>query len=85
MPSSPSIADTLGWALYQKGNYGEARDLLEEAVKADPRSASIEYHLGLTYVRLNSVAKAKSHLSRAVAIAPNSMTGKNAGTALARL
>jgi cellulose synthase operon protein C len=35
MPNSPSTADTLAWAYYYKGTYGFARDLLEDAIKAD--------------------------------------------------
>ena len=41
-PDSVSFADTLAWAYYQKGTYGLAIDLLEDAVKRVPRNPT--YH-----------------------------------------
>jgi tetratricopeptide (TPR) repeat protein len=53
MPDSPSTADTLAWAYYNKGTYGFARDLLEEALKTDPNNPTTQYHLGMVYSKLN--------------------------------
>ena len=33
MPDSPNAADTLGWIYYQKGVYGSAISMLQEALK----------------------------------------------------
>ena len=52
MPNSPNSADTLAWAYYYKGTYGLARDLLEDAIKTDANSASMQYHLGMVYGKM---------------------------------
>ena len=58
MPNSPNTADTLAWAYYQKGTYGFARDLLEDAVKSQPGDATMQYHLGMVYSKLKDKANA---------------------------
>jgi Flp pilus assembly protein TadD len=85
MPNSPSSADTLAWIYYQKGNYDSARDLLEEAIKAAPNDAAIHYHLGMTYAKLSNSTDAVTHLKKAVALAPNTQTAKDADKELALL
>ena len=82
MPDSPDTADTLAWAYYQKGNYDSARDLLEDAVKANPNSASIHYHLGMTYAKLSRKADAETQLKKAASLAPNTPTATDAQKAL---
>jgi tetratricopeptide (TPR) repeat protein len=85
MPNSPSTADTLAWAYYYKGTYSFARDLLEDALKADQDSASMQYHLGMVYAKLRDKNNATIHLKKALSMAPNSPTAKDATTALQRL
>ena len=78
MPNSPKTADTLAWAYYHKGTYAFARDLLEDAVKADPDSAAMQYHLGMVYSKLSDKSSAVVHLKKAVSLAPDSPTAKDA-------
>lgn len=85
LPNSSSTADTLAWAYYHKGNYSSARDLLEDALKAEPNNASIHYHLGLTYSKLSNNSDAALHLKKAAALAPNTQTAKDAEKALGQL
>ncbi len=85
MPNSPNTADTLGWAYYYKGTYSFARDLLEDALKADQENASMQYHLGMIYAKLRDKNNAAIHLKRAVSLAPDSPAAKDATTALQRL
>lgn len=85
MPDSPNTADTLAWAYYHKGNYSSARDLLEDAAKASPTTASIHYHLGMTYAKLSNKAGAAVELKKAAALAPNTQTSKDAESALGQL
>jgi tetratricopeptide (TPR) repeat protein len=85
MPNSPSTADTLAWIYYQKGNYSSARDLLEDAVKVSPDSASINYHLGMTYAKLSNKTDAVVHLKKAASLAPNTQTAKDADKELGLL
>jgi Flp pilus assembly protein TadD len=82
MPNSPDTADTLAWAYYYKGAYGFARDLLENALKTEPNNASMQYHLGMVYGKLGDKSTAAIHLKKAVSLAPDSPTGKDARAAL---
>ena len=85
MPNSDSTADTLAWVYYQKGSYSSARDLLEDALKTSPNNAAIHYHLGMTYSKLSNPTDAVNHLKKAVALAPNTQTSKDAEKALGSL
>ncbi len=82
MPDSPSTADTLAWAYYCKGTYVFARDLLEEAVKTEPTNPTMQYHLGLVYSKLADKNSAVIHLKKAITLAPESSSAKDAKTAL---
>jgi tetratricopeptide (TPR) repeat protein len=85
LPDSPSTADTLAWAYFYKGTYRFARDLLEDAVKAEPDNAAIQYHLGMVYSKLRDRNDAETHLKKALSLQPNSTTGKEARAALSGL
>lgn len=82
MPNSPNTADTLAWAYYTKGAYGFARDLLEEELKSDANNATMQYHLGMVYSKLGDKSDAAAHLRKAVSLAPDSPSAKNASAAL---
>ena len=81
-PNSPDFADTLAWAYYYKGTYAFARDLLEDAVKTDPNSAAMQYHLGMVYSKLRDKNNAALHLKKAISLAPDSQAAKDAKAAL---
>jgi tetratricopeptide (TPR) repeat protein len=82
MPDSPNSADTLAWAYYYKGTYGYARDLLEDALKKNPNSATMQYHLGMVYSKLMDKGNAAIHLKKAISLEPDSQAAKDARTAL---
>jgi tetratricopeptide (TPR) repeat protein len=82
MPNSTTTADTLAWAYYYKGTYGFARDLLEDAIKINPNSAAMQYHLGMVYSKLRDKNDAAIHLRKAMSLAPDSPTAKDAQAAL---
>jgi tetratricopeptide (TPR) repeat protein len=82
MPNSPNSADTLAWAYYNKGTYGFARDLLEDAVKVSPNSANMQYHLGMVYSKMRDKTNAALHLKKAISLAPGTQDAKDAQTAL---
>lgn len=82
LPNAPNTADTLAWAYYHKGTYGFARDLLEDAIKIDPNSASMQYHLGMVYSKLQDKTNAANHLKKAISLAPGSPAAKDARAAL---
>ena len=66
MPNTPAVADTLGWAYYQKGTTGLAVEMLQDAVKETPNSATYHYHLGMAYSKSGDRQRAKSELEKAM-------------------
>lgn len=82
MPDSPNTADTLAWAYYYKGTYQFARDLLEDAINTNPDSAPMQYHLGMVYTKLRDKHSALIHLKKALSLAHDSQTAKDARAAL---
>jgi tetratricopeptide (TPR) repeat protein len=75
MPNSPNAADTLGWAYYQKGIYHSAIDQFLESLRLNqqnggPDSATVHYHLGLAYQKVNQNTLAREHLEKAVKLKP---------------
>ena len=70
MPNSPNVADTLGWAYFHKGIYGQAITYLEEAVKGVPDSPTYHYHLGRAYQKAGDLTKARLHFKRALELKP---------------
>lgn len=76
VPDSPGYADTLGWALYNKGYYQQSIDLFQQAlqlgVKANrPDNPTIHYHLGLAYEKGGQPELARKELERVLQINPN--------------
>jgi len=68
IPASPSAADILAWAYYQKGLYGFAADLLHAALAKAPNNATYHYHLDIVYKK----QKNRKRLQRALRINPKS-------------
>ena len=76
MPDSPNVADTLGWIYFQKGVYGSAISMLQEALKLQqktkaPENANIHYHLGLAYQKTQQPVLARQQLELVLKINPN--------------
>ncbi len=63
---NPLLVDTLGWVRYQRGEYKEALELLERASAEAARFPIIDYHLGLTYLKLDKPEQARASLDRAL-------------------
>jgi predicted Zn-dependent protease len=61
---NPLYLDTLGWALYQKGDAAKAADVLARALAARDLPV-IQYHLGMALHKDGKVAEARKHLQRA--------------------
>jgi len=51
-PNSGAVVDSLGWAYYSLGQYGEAVTLLERASQLEPTDPEINMHLGDAYWRV---------------------------------
>jgi len=62
----PLLLDTLGWAYYRNGDFGNAVRTLERAVAANGELAVAQYHLGKAYLAAGNPVSAKQHLALAV-------------------
>jgi tetratricopeptide (TPR) repeat protein len=85
MPTSPTTADTLGWAYYQNGAYTVAQPLLEEAVKKTSDNPAYHYHLGATYQKLQDNNRARGEFEKAIAAKPDAPIAEEARRALRQL
>ena len=68
-PNSPSMfLDTAGWIAHLQGRKADACRLLRRAVKGQPGSAEVHYHLGMAEAAAGSNRLARMHLEEAVDI-----------------
>ncbi len=67
LPRDPTVADTLGWVHYKRGEYAEALRLLLEAAERLPAQPEIQYHLGMTYYMLAQPGPARAALEQSLA------------------
>ncbi|MCV2883193.1 PEP-CTERM system TPR-repeat protein PrsT [Aestuariibacter sp. AA17] len=63
---APSILDTYGWLLAQKGQYRDALDVLRRAFSMNANDPAIRYHLGYALSKLGRTSEAKSELQAAI-------------------
>jgi tetratricopeptide (TPR) repeat protein len=64
------IVDSMGWALYKLGEYGDAVDYLERAVALRPQDPVINDHLGDAYWRVDRRDEARIQWSRTLGLGP---------------
>jgi cellulose synthase operon protein C len=89
LPTSPAVADTLGWIYYQKGAYSSAIDSLQEAVRLSRESKSPDdprthLHLGMAFAKNGQSALARQQLQIVLKISPNSTDAAAAKKQLAQ-
>ena len=65
-PEDPSIMDTLGFAYFKKGFYGNAVAQFLDCLEKDPDNAVVKYHLGLAYHGKGENALAGKALAKAL-------------------
>lgn len=70
-PMSGAIIDSLGWAYFRLGDYAQAVDWLEAAVRLEPADPTLNDHLGDVYWRLNRRTEARFQWQRALTLAPD--------------
>ena len=63
---NPLFHDTAGWVHFGSGQYEKALPLIKRAHLSQPDNPEILYHLGMTYFKIDDLAKAKEYLSSAV-------------------
>jgi tetratricopeptide (TPR) repeat protein len=65
-PADPATADTLGWILYQKGQYSSALSLLRESAAKLYGMPEVQFHLGMTCYMMGDEANARTAFQRAL-------------------
>jgi tetratricopeptide (TPR) repeat protein len=66
VPNNPSFADTLGWILYQQGEYDKAKPLLLTAANSLAASPEVQFHLGMLHYMRGEEPEAKARLGKAL-------------------
>ena len=64
-------ADILAWCLYKKGDFAEARKIINEAMRLKTKDAQIFYHAGMIERELGNKQKAREFLQKALELSPN--------------
>ena len=67
-PTEPHIADTLGWILYERGQYQRAVPLLQESAAKLPNEADAQFHLGMALYMMGDQEAARNALQHAADI-----------------
>ena len=65
----PAFQDTYGWILSRRGDHAEALTYLEPAAAALSGDPLVQFHLGVTQLRLDRKQEARASLERAIALA----------------
>jgi tetratricopeptide (TPR) repeat protein len=77
-PDDAAAADTLGWALYKRGDYQQALSLLQESAEKAPGNPEIQFHVGMTAYMMGQTDLARIALKKAAA-AGKDFPGKDEG------
>jgi tetratricopeptide (TPR) repeat protein len=64
-PNDAHVADTLGWILFKKGDYDNARPLLQESVSKLPDQPEIQFHAGMAHYMMGEEGPARIALEKA--------------------
>ena len=89
LPESSDAADTIGWALYQKGAYRSAIDAFRESINLretskQPDNPELHYHLALAYEKAGQQTLARQQLEYVLKTAPSSANAEDARKLLAK-
>ncbi len=67
-PKNPDIEDTLGWILVNLGELEEGLDYLRSSARVRPDNASVQFHLGVAYMKMGEHENAIRALEKALTI-----------------
>ena len=70
-PNSSSLLDTLGWTLFQKGEFKPALKYLSRAYSQNNQSSHIATHLGEIYYQLKDLEKSRFFFEKAALLEAN--------------
>jgi Tfp pilus assembly protein PilF len=71
LPSSPDIADTLGWIYIKKNLSDDAVRVYKDLVQKDPNNAIFHYHFGMALLQKGDRPSAKRELEKAIEDKPS--------------
>lgn len=83
-PGDPTIADTLGWVRYLRGDYDESIRILESAIQGDVNTR-MQYHLAMAYLKVGRRQSGVDMLRTVANRAPRAPEGEDARQLLAQL
>lgn len=75
-PKNPSYLDTMGWILFQRGEYKKSLEYILQAIEHGEVSATIYEHLGDAYQKIGDKDKAMQAWREALRKDPNRMSLK---------
>ena len=81
-PEDPSIMDTLGFAYYKKGLYGNAVAQFLDCLEKIPDNPVVRYHLGLAYYGKGEKVLAAKELAKALELKEDFSGAAHAGALL---
>jgi Tfp pilus assembly protein PilF len=84
-PRSAEFSDTVGWVYIKKRLPELAVAAFQASVDRQPANPTFHYHLGLAYAGIGEREKARTSLSRALALNPNFPEAPDASTLLGTL
>jgi tetratricopeptide (TPR) repeat protein len=79
-PADPSVADTLGWVLFKRGDYQQALTFLQESADKVPGNPEIKFHLGMAHYMMGQADAARTAFQQAIAATgdfPNKSEAQN--------
>jgi tetratricopeptide (TPR) repeat protein len=85
LPSDPSIADTLGWIYYKRGDYDLALSLVKESIRKIAQHPMILYHLGKIQNARNDNEATKAALTQALELGLDGEQAEEAKEILAEI
>ena len=77
-PNDPASLDVMGQVLFRLGDYLNAERFYLQVLQHNEHYPPTHLHLGLLYILLDQPAMARSHLSLAITLAPNTPTADHA-------
>jgi tetratricopeptide (TPR) repeat protein len=65
-PTEPHVADSLGWILLKRGDYGNALQLLRDSARQLSGRPEVQYHLGIAHYMLGEEEASRVALQQAI-------------------
>jgi len=85
LPNSWEASDTLGWIYYKKGLATLAVTALHQSADKAPTNPTVQYHLGLAYLKSGDKKAARKFLEQALKLDPKFEAADDARRALATI